>query len=522
MAYTGRFDDYLDTFQLDGQQLPKTIGKDYQLDGGFDATPIPFARNGYTIKFTFHKAENLPRSDLSSKFSDPYLTATLTSDLPKRHKSDPDMILRTPTIHNCLNPKWNTEWIVAGIPSTGFKLKCRIYDEDQTDHDDRLGNVTLIIDRINSGWPGIKHNSFIIKKRTGSKRAYILHGCTAMLDSDARLDGFLFLSVELLGKSEKPHGRMYTVGVTSFFKHYSPLIGLLAGTKAPNTSEEHGQHNVERYDFQANQFQLQGPVPADLYHRFFEFKPFVKEMFDGSGIRGRLLNKVLHHQHASIYKYSSSTEYGIVNPCSEEASLQFLKMVHFDDGWRTFTYILTLDGLLRFTETGKEFGIDLLSKHAMHSDVSVYVAFSGEFIVRRRHNYHQSSYQDTGLSHDQNNEDPSNYKLIIDNESGTYRPKNDLLPLLKKFLKKNFPGLRVETKECTDEAHALFKQEQRERKKTERRHVQMVQHTDGDISLGDEEILAKSLAGKKGKRERIYATLEDPRKAIKDILDGDR
>ncbi|TQS36344.1 hypothetical protein Golomagni_03210 [Golovinomyces magnicellulatus] len=521
MAYTGRFDDYLNTFQPDGRQLSKTIDKDYQLDGGFDATPIPFAREGYTIKFTFHKAKNLPRSDLSSKLSDPYLTATLTSDLPKRHKSDPDMMLRTPTIHNCLNPKWNTEWIVAGIPSTGFKLKCRIYDEDQTDHDDRLGNVTLKIDRIESGWRGKKHEPFIIKKRTGSKRAYLLHGCTAMLDPDVRLDGSLFLSVELLGISEKPHGRMYTVGVTSFFKHYSPLIGLLAGTKAPNTSEEYGQHHVERYDFQANQFQLQGPVPAELYHRFFEFKPFVKEMFDGSGIRGRLLNKALHHQHATIYKYSSSTEYGIVSPCSNEASMQFLKMVHFGDGWRTFTYILTLDGLLRFTETGKDFGIDLLSKHAMHSDVSVYVAFSGEFIVRRRHNHNQSSYQDTDLSHAQNNEEPSNFELIIDNESGTYRPKGDLLPLLRKFLKKNFPGLCVETKDCLDEAHASFKQDQREYKKKERRHVQSALLTDSDISHSDEEILTKCLAGKKGKRERIYATLEDPRKAIKDLLDGE-
>lgn len=38
---------------------------------------------------------------------------------------------------------------------------------------------------------------------------------------------------------------------------------------------------------------------------------------------------------------------------------------------------------MRFTETGKEFGIDLLSKHTMHSDLNVYVAFSGEFFIRR-------------------------------------------------------------------------------------------------------------------------------------------
>jgi hypothetical protein len=33
--------------------------------------------------------------------------------------------------------------------------------------------------------------------------------------------------------------------------------------------------------------------------------------------------------------------------------------------------VITLDGMFRFTETGKEFGIDMLSKHTMHSDVNV-------------------------------------------------------------------------------------------------------------------------------------------------------
>ena len=46
--------------------------------GGFDATPIPFAPDAYTIKFTFHRAKNLPVSDLNSRSSDPYIHATLT------------------------------------------------------------------------------------------------------------------------------------------------------------------------------------------------------------------------------------------------------------------------------------------------------------------------------------------------------------------------------------------------------------------------------------------------------------
>lgn len=244
-------------------------------------------------------------------------------------------------------------------------------------------------------------------------------------------------------------------------------------------------------------------------------------MFDKTGVRGRILNKVLHHQHGRIYNYCSSTEYGIVSPCSDEATLQFLRMTHFDEGWRTFTYVLTLDGLLRFTETGKEFGIDLLSKHTMHSDVNIYIACSGEFLIRRCHHPlgNASPDQEKESFHKHTQRDPKHYKLIIDNDSGTYRPRGNLLPLLQKFLSKNFPGLQIVSKEWTDEAHIAMKQHQRERKKMEARHSQMIQASDSDISSSDEEHLVKRAHGMTGKRDRIYAALEDPKKAIKNFID---
>ena len=225
--------------------------------GGYDATPIPSARDGYTVKFTFHRAENLPMSDLNSRSSDPYIQATLTSSLPKRHKEDPDMVIRTPTIHKNVNPEWNTEWIVAGVPSSGFRLKCRLYDEDPSDHDDRLGNVTIYVNHIGENWPGIRDETFPIKKRMGSKRAYMLRGCASMLSRNVHMNGHLFVSAEVLGRSEPPYGRMYTIGKTSWFKHYSPMIGRLAGTKAPESEmkekakaneENGGSGKVEKYE----------------------------------------------------------------------------------------------------------------------------------------------------------------------------------------------------------------------------------------------------------------------------------
>lgn len=216
--------------------------------GGYDDTPIPSAPDGYTVRFTFHRAKNLPISDFGVRSSDPYIHATLTADLPKRHKEDPDMVLRTPTIHKNVNPVWNTEWIVAGIPSSGFRLKCRLYDEDPADHDDRLGNVTLEVDHLDKKWPSIREAGYSIKKRMGSKRAYMVRGCMALLSRKVHMSGTLYLSAEVLGESEKPHGRMYTLGLTSWYKHYSPMIGRLAGTKAPGTTSGDDANMVQRYE----------------------------------------------------------------------------------------------------------------------------------------------------------------------------------------------------------------------------------------------------------------------------------
>jgi hypothetical protein len=211
--------------------------------GGYDGTPIPPAYDGYTIRFTFHRARNLPMSDLNSRSSDPYIHATLSSSLQKRHKEDPELTIRTPTVHKQTDPEWNTHWVVAGVPSSGFKLKCRIYDEDPSDHDDRLGNVTVNEGSIGSNWHGIQEEEFEVKKRMGSKRAYFIRGCAAMMSS-VKMSGTLYISAELLGPSDPPYGRMYTIGETAWIKHFSPMIGRIAGTKAP---EGEGS-KIEKYE----------------------------------------------------------------------------------------------------------------------------------------------------------------------------------------------------------------------------------------------------------------------------------
>ena len=235
-------------------KLEKKVHKNDDVDekekkkpaGGFDDTPVPRAAPGYTIKITIHKAENLPFADIGTLSSDPYVLAVLRTDLPKRHKQDPDLTLRTPTIHRNTDPVWETEWIVANVPTSGFKLKCRLYDEDPSDHDDRLGNAHVDVGRIDNNWKGFSNRSFQLKKRMGSKRAYTLRGCAALLSKNVKMSGHLFVSVENLGRTETDNGgRAYTIGPLPWTRHYSPLIGRIAGTK--DTEQGKDGKETQRY-----------------------------------------------------------------------------------------------------------------------------------------------------------------------------------------------------------------------------------------------------------------------------------
>ncbi|KLU91618.1 C2 domain-containing protein [Magnaporthiopsis poae ATCC 64411] len=538
--------------------------------GGFDATPLPDFPAGYTVKITIHSAANLPRGDFATASSDPFVHATLTADVPRRHKEDPVLTFRTRTLRRTTEPEWEQEWVVANVPRTGFKLKCRIYDEDYPDNDDRLGNVTYIARRVDEDWEGVARRTFQAKKRVGSKRAYLVKAVESAFTKNGSITPRLTLSVEVLGRSEGPGAQMYTVGPTSFVQHFSPMIGRLTGTKVnrdevkdeqpegegtkegkksqdSDKNKESDDRQTKKYDFQACEMQLQGPVPPRLYHRYVEFSRFVAPMFSSRGLRGTILNKVLHKQHRRVYNFDETTKYGTFAPCSTEAALQFLRLAHFDEGGRIFTYVLTLDGLFRFTETGKEFGIDMLSKHTMHSDVATYIAFSGEFFIRRRRRTKRS---DDGVDDDEaataakdpdlngtqppDNKppaspspppsDPRMYQLVIDNDSGTYRPDKSCLPGLEAFLSRNFPGLSVTALHWEDEHLKAMKAAQHEAKKKQGGgRVRMVLNrspTSSSFSSSDESRLSDMDYGdddddgmthaRKTKKELAWDVLEDP------------
>jgi hypothetical protein len=149
---------------------------------------------------------------------------------------------------NSVNPVWECSWIVANIPETGFELVVKVKDEDPGDIDDRLGHVHVKVDRVSETEGGFKERDFQIDNKTGSVRANAVRFISSALTRKER-HGHLFLSVEILGRTEGEGGRVYTVGPSEsraphvrssqltghtavhWSRHFSPLIGTLAGTK---------------------------------------------------------------------------------------------------------------------------------------------------------------------------------------------------------------------------------------------------------------------------------------------------
>ena len=175
--------------------------------------------------------------------------------------------------------------------------------------------------------------------------------------------------------------------------------------------------------------------------------------------------------------------------------------------------------------------IEFLSKHTMHSDVAIEIAYSGEFFVRplsRRavgETAEDGDPRDAEFDEDDPPQDPAAYELVIDNDSGTYRPRADLLPTLRDFLAspRNFGALgKVTTMDGFDERLKKWK-DARKKAKSGQTVVQVGLSSSNSSSSSDSSVSGAS--GVRGaesiKQGDMEATLEEDAKRARDNEDND-
>jgi hypothetical protein len=220
------------------------MGNDNEPAGGWDKTPLHPSRNTtYTVRIVFHGADNLPIADIPQRSSDPYVLAQLTASSETnpehrygaRHAKDPYLRFRSATVYASLEPRWEAEWIVAGVPCAGFKLNARVWDEDNGTKDDRLGKVELASGALSAGWKW-EHEAHELRKRGGSVRAWGMHAVRSVLPGHGG-ETTLSISMEVLGKTEDECGKMYTLN-SYWWIHYSPLMGVILGTTSSMDGKE--------------------------------------------------------------------------------------------------------------------------------------------------------------------------------------------------------------------------------------------------------------------------------------------
>jgi hypothetical protein len=246
-------------------------------------------------------------------------------------------------------------------------------DEDPGDHDDVLGITNFETGPLNTGAAESSPGDTPLNRRQTLKTGgglwvgflRVATGVVRCRSGEVKGQVDVTITAERMpsGQPEEMiEDRAYTVSPNRWSQHFSPLIGIITHTTQPEDADNASRRpSIQRFSFAATKLQLSGPLPPALNHRYVAFRPIIKTFYTKSGLLGIVLNRALKHQYRTIYSYGKNTTYGV---CSNEEDLarKVLDFTHWGEGGRVFTYVITLDGEWRFTETGKEFGIQMLSK----------------------------------------------------------------------------------------------------------------------------------------------------------------
>lgn len=309
----------------------------------------------------------------------------------------------TRPIFDTREPVWNEKFFFRNVkPDTVCKLF--LLDED-FDGDDALGQT-----------------QFTAVNTDGSVTTFELP-----ITRNEKPAGNIIVNVKSHFTKAHGNGQLQQYGPVHYSTHLSVTSGILTQSMTDDAKLQSSAYHVQLHNIS----QL---LPHD--QEWNKNYPTIQKIFSPDHPESPVLRKAIATEHEVVYRHASTTQYGLLDNPSD-----FFKLINHGERLEKrvlFTYAITPTGWY-FSETGAAFFKDMLSKHMLHSGAAFSVKYAGEFHIEK------SLF--------------GKYKLVIDNNSGTYAPPKAELPKLKELFEVNFPGISIEAKDRDDEELKKARQE---------------------------------------------------------------
>ncbi|KAI9908859.1 hypothetical protein PsorP6_015293 [Peronosclerospora sorghi] len=300
----------------------------------------------------------------------------------------------TRPIFDTLDPVWEEKFFFQNVkPDTVCKLY--LLDEDMNG-DDALGQTQFTAANTN----GVE-TTFELPITRNNKPA-----------------GTIVVKVKSHVTKTQGHGELLQYGPVHYSVHLSITSGILSHSMTDDRKLESSAFHLQLHN-------IQHFLPHN--HEWNKNYPTIQKIFSPDHPEAPILRKAIAAEHEVIYAHGATTQYGQLQDGSD-----FFALINYGKRLEKpvlFTYAITATGWY-FSETGASFFKDMLSKHMLHASAAFSVKYAGEFHIEKGHF--------------------GKYKLLIDNNSGTYAPPKEDLPKLKAILENNFPGMSVEAKDRDD------------------------------------------------------------------------
>ena len=321
---------------------------------------------------------------------------------------------------NTLTPAWNELWYIKNVPITA-QLNVEVLDKDNGPTDDYIGRFHC---DVSAGTKELEIESALLKRTKGT---FWLKVPTSYLWPILR--GLTVCQIESKPPSMPAAPPYCFDGPIRFSCHSSPAVGHLTNL------------NDKRLYSTWKMFIKGAPIFFGDMTQHWNVNYKAAQTIFGHTPASLAVRSSIQVGHKMLYARSTNNGFGIIEKPADLLQI-FVGGSGGKDGMpprvkpAVYTYVISAeDYSFRFSETGAAFFVDFASKHALHANCAESVCYSGEFHPRPEGGWAQFS--------DDTPDDLVKWELVIDNNSGTYSPNKDLLPILKELLEYNFPGFGI-------------------------------------------------------------------------------